>query len=130
MWTLVDSPVWIDYLVGTATRETDLLDRWLGRRRILVGDLVFAEVLSVFLHEAEREAAEDALRRFAFVSLGGQEIARKVARNHRVLRAKGIAPLSTVECFVATYCAETGSSLLADPSTYERFRQHLGLRLV
>jgi hypothetical protein len=63
--------------------------------RILVGDFVFAEVLSVFLHEAERETAEQALRRFRIVPLGGEEIARKVARNNRVLRRSPIVPFSS-----------------------------------
>lgn len=129
MRTLVDSPVWIDYFEGISTRETELLDQWLGRRWILVGDIVFAEVLSVYLHEAERETAEGVLRRFPIVSLGGEGIARKVARNNRVLRSKGVAPLSTVEGFIATYCAESGSALLAHPKAYERFQQHLGLTL-
>lgn len=129
MRTLVDSPVWIDYFEGISTRETELLDQWLGRRWILVGDIVFAEVLSVYLHEAERETAEGALRRFPIVVLGGEGIARKAARNNRVLRAKGVTPLSTIECFIATYCAESASALLAYPKAYERFRQHLGLTL-
>ena len=42
---LVDSSAWIDFFTGRISRETDELDRLLGREPLLTGDLILAEVL-------------------------------------------------------------------------------------
>lgn len=49
---LVDSSVWVDYFNGAAGRETDLLDGFLGREPVAMGDLVLAEVLQGFRDDA------------------------------------------------------------------------------
>lgn len=41
---LVDSSVWIDYLKEKQTVQTDLLHQVLGRVKVLVGDLMLAEI--------------------------------------------------------------------------------------
>ncbi len=41
----VDSSVWIDYLRDLQTPQTERLDLILGNERVVVGDLVIAEVL-------------------------------------------------------------------------------------
>ena len=42
---LVDSSVWIDYLRGTPTPQTDKLDALLGVTPLAIGDLIMNEVL-------------------------------------------------------------------------------------
>ena len=42
---LVDSSVWIDYLRGTETRQTNCLDGLLGTEPLAIGDLILTEVL-------------------------------------------------------------------------------------
>ena len=42
---LVDSSVWIDYLRGVETKQTDRLDGMLGLEPLAVGDLILTEVL-------------------------------------------------------------------------------------
>lgn len=128
MWTLIDSTVWIDYFNGTVTPQTDYLDRALGWRGFLVGDLIFAEVLSGYLDEREREQAEHALKRFRRVNLGGFDIARLAARNNRVLRAKNLPTPSTLESLVAAYVIEKDWTLLHSSPGYEPFEQHFGLK--
>ena len=50
---LVDSSVWIDFFNGVATRETDLLDGYLGAQPVLTGDLILPEVLQGFRNERD-----------------------------------------------------------------------------
>ena len=45
---LVDSTVWVDYFNGKSTRQTDLLDQKLGIEPIVIGDLIYTEVLQGF----------------------------------------------------------------------------------
>ena len=129
MYTLVDSTVWIDYFQGTVTPQTDFLDRALGWRYLGVADLIFAEVLSAYLDERERELAEDALRRMRHITLGGFDLARVAARNARILQAKGLPAPTISECLIATWAIENRWSLLHSSPGYEPFEQHLGLKV-
>lgn len=129
MFLLVDSTVWIDYFNGARTPGTDYLDRALGWRFLGVGDLILAEVLDGYLDERERELAEDALSRFRRVQIGGFDLARKAARNARILRAKGLPPPSTLECLIATFAIENNWHLLHSSPGYEPFVSHLGLKV-
>lgn len=45
---VVDSSVWIDFFRNTRTAQAEWLDSNLGIERILVGDLILAEVLRGF----------------------------------------------------------------------------------
>lgn len=129
MWTVVDSTVWIDYFNGALTPQTDYFDRALGWRGFVVGDLIFAEVLSAYLDERERELAENALKRFRRVTVGGFDLGRLAARNARILRAKGHPTPSTVESLIAAFAIEKEWPLLHSSPGYEPFERHLGLRV-
>ncbi len=50
---LVDSSVWIDFVRGVATPQTDRLDALLGSEPLAVGDLILAEVLQGFRSERD-----------------------------------------------------------------------------
>jgi hypothetical protein len=45
---LVDSSIWIDYFNGKVTPKTEILDDLLKTEPILMGDLIFVEVLQGF----------------------------------------------------------------------------------
>lgn len=42
---LIDSSVWVDYFRGRPTAQTDLLESLLDSQEIVMGDLIFTEVL-------------------------------------------------------------------------------------
>ena len=70
---LVDSSVWIDYFNGVATRETDLLDEFLGSEPLLIGDLILIEVLQGFREDREFRRARAALETLTFQPMVGLE---------------------------------------------------------
>lgn len=124
---LIDSPVWIDYFNGLPSAETDYLHDLLGRKRVVVGDLVLAEVLQGFADERERELAQDALLRFPGVTIGGADLALKAARNARILQARGLPAPPVIDALLATWCIENGAVFLTDRDV-EPFERFLGLR--
>lgn len=124
---LVDSPVWIDYFNGMPGAETDYLDGLLGKKRVVVGDLILAEVLQGFPDERERELAQDALLRFPVVTIGGADLALKAARNSRILQARGLPAPPLTDALLATWCIENGAVFLTDRDL-EPFERFLGLR--
>jgi predicted nucleic acid-binding protein len=127
---LVDSSVWIDYFNGAITPQTDTLHAALGRREIVVGDIILAEVLQGFRSDADFEAARRALGRFPQASMLGPELAVQSARHYRALRKMGITTRKTVDCFIATFVLAYNHELLHADSDFDPFEAYLGLRVV
>jgi len=89
---LVDPGVWIDYLRGTASPQTDKLDALLGVSPLAIGDLIMTEVLKGCPSEREFTTVREMLEALTFVTLGGADIAVLAARNFRKLRARDFDP--------------------------------------
>lgn len=126
---LVDSSVWIDYFNGAPTAETDLLDRLLGTERVLVGDLVLAEVMQGFRSESNAARALRHFAAFEFCEMAGRKIAVGAARNYRILRGKGTTVRGTIDAFIATFCITNHHHLLHSDRDFDPFERHLGLRV-
>jgi predicted nucleic acid-binding protein len=127
---LVDSSVWIDHFIGRTTAETEWLDRSLGRRALVVGDLILAEVLQGFRAEADFRKARRALRKFPVLSMVGEAVALSSARNYRALRSRGVTVRKTIDCLIATCCILRGVKLLHSDRDFDPFELHLGLRVL
>jgi predicted nucleic acid-binding protein len=127
---LVDTSVWIDYFNGRATPWTDLLDRLLEAEHVLMGDLILVEVLQGFRSDLEFHRARRHLETLEFRGMVSREIAIAAARNHRVLRARGVTARKTIDTIIATFCIVDGHELLHCDRDFDAFERHLGLRVV
>ena len=127
---LVDSTVWIDYFNGVKTPETDYLDQVLGEQVLLVGDLILAEVLQGFRHDADFNRARQALLSFQTVQMLDPDLAVQSAQNYRTLHTQGITVRKTIDCLIATYCIESGHTLLHSDRDFDPFENSLGLSVV
>ena len=126
---VVDSSVWIDYFNGRPSAEANALD-WLRHRdRLVIGDLIMAEVLQGFASANEFRRAEEMFEKLEFRRMGGREIAIAAAHNHRTLRARGVTPRSTIDTIIATFCLAEGHNLLHCDRDFAPFERHLGLRV-
>jgi predicted nucleic acid-binding protein len=128
--TVVDSGVWIDYFNGSESPSTAALDALLGRTSIIVGDLIFAEVLQGFRSDAEFEAARAALEAFQIAPMLGHDLAVRSAQNYRRLRRRGVTVRKTIDVMIATWCIELGHDLLYSDRDFDPCVEHLGLRRV
>jgi predicted nucleic acid-binding protein len=127
---LVDSSVWVDYVKGVVTPQTEKLDRLLGREFLAIGDLILTEVLQGFAEEKDFNAARKMLTSLKVVELGGQEVAIQAAKNFRALRKLGVTVRKTIDSVIATRCIESGYDLLHDDRDFDPIAKHLGLRVV
>jgi hypothetical protein len=125
---LVDSSVWIDYLRGDATPQTEAVDALLGVEPIATGDLVLTEVLQGFASDRDFKQARKLMTSLVIVELAGQEIAIQAAKNFRLLQARGITVRKTIDTVIATHCIESGLPLLYSDRDFDPFVEHLGLR--
>jgi predicted nucleic acid-binding protein len=127
---VVDSSVWIDYFNARATLESDILDRLLVTKRLLISDLILVEVLQGFRAERDFTRVRAVLEDLEFESMGGRELAVTAARNYRLLRARGFTVRGTIDTLIATFCIEEGHDLLHRDRDFDPFERHLGLRVV
>ncbi len=127
---VADTSVWVDYFNGHGTPETDLLDRLLGAERLLIGDLILAEVLQGFRSEAEFNRARWLLDGLEFRAMVGREVAIAAARNYRLLRARGVTVRKTIDAVIATFCIRHNHALLHCDRDFDPFELHLGLRVI
>jgi predicted nucleic acid-binding protein len=126
---LVNSSVWIDYLQGRITAQTEKLDMLLGQEPLAIGDLILTEVLQGFDDERDFHDARKMLTSLIVVELGGQEIAVQAAKNLRALRRLGVTVRKTIDTVIATRCIESGYDLLHNDRDFDPFAKHLGLRV-
>jgi predicted nucleic acid-binding protein len=127
---LVDSSVWIDYLRGTPTPQSDKLDALLGSVPLAVGDLILTEVLQGCGTDKEFNEVRRLLLNLTVLPLGGEAVAIEAARNYRRLRALGLTVRKTIDTVIATRCIVDKLELLHSDRDFDAFEQHLGLRCV
>ena len=127
---IVDTTVWIDYLNGVATTQTDWLDAEVERQRLGLTDLILCEVLQGVRDEQRAEETRRELLKFEVMPMSGVDLAVAAARNYRALRAKGRTVRKTVDCLIATFCLINKHALLHNDRDFDHFAQDLGLRVI
>ena len=127
---LVDSSVWIGYFNGIINPQTDWLDSALGKKIIIVGDIILAEVLQGFKSDRDFNKAKQLLSNFRLMEMLGQELAIKSAKNYRILRKKGVTVHKTIDVIIGTFCIHHNISLLHDDQDFDPLTKHLGLHAV
>jgi predicted nucleic acid-binding protein len=127
---IVDTTVWIDYLRGERSPETDWLDQELDRQRLALTDIIFCEVLQGLRDDDAAKEVEDLLLRFEMFDTGGVDLAREAARNYRTLRRRGRTVRKTIDCLIATFCIREGHALLHRDRDFDPFEKLLELSVV
>jgi predicted nucleic acid-binding protein len=124
---VIDTSVWIDFLNGRDLSHTRRFRAFLGSEEIIVGDLMLCEVLQGLATERSAHRVESLLRRFDIVSMAGEAIAVKAARNFRALRRRGVTIRKTIDLLIGTWCIENGKPLLHNDNDFRPMTKHLGL---
>lgn len=127
---VVDTSVWVDYFNGTQTPQTDILDDMLGQQVIVIGDLIYTEVLQGFNSDNDFQKARQLLDTLVFREMVGRGIALKSAGNYRFLRQQGITVRKTIDVIIGTYCIENNMALLHADKDFDALETHLGLQVV
>jgi predicted nucleic acid-binding protein len=128
--TIVDTTVWVDYLRGVATPQTEWLDANLLRERLGLTDLILCEVLQGVKDGDNFQTVQRELLKYEVFSAGGIALAVDSVKNYRKLRAQGHTVRRTIDCLIATFCLRNGHSLLHNDRDYGPFEQVLGLAVI
>ncbi len=126
----VDSSVWIDYINNSDTPQVERLDRILGVRTVVIGDLVLTEVLQGCSTPRVHRETLKLLRLASFIVVGGYDVALQASRNYMILKAMGITVRKTIDTLIATRCIINEYELLHNDRDFLPFEEHLGLKCV
>lgn len=127
---IVDTTVWVDYLNGSRTPQTDWLDAELERQRLGLTDLILCEVLQGVRDDRQAAETRRELLKLEIFETGGIDLAVSAAQNYRILRARGRTVRRTVDCLIATYCLMNGYALLHKDRDFDPFEEFLNLRVI
>ena len=127
---VVDTTVWVDYLNGVSTPETEWFEREAPRQRLGLLDLMVCEILQGLSTDEEAARVLRHLRRFEIAEIGGVELAAAAARNYRRLRLRGRTVRKTIDCLIATFCIERDHLLLHHDRDFDAFEEVLDLQVV
>ena len=126
---VVDTSVWIDYVNGVVTPQTNILDIELESSRLATGDLIIVEFLQGFRDDRQFLEAKDLMDSLEYYDFAGREMAINAAQNFRRLRKKGITIRKTIDVLIATFCIEYGFELLHNDRDFDPMEEILGLRV-
>ena len=128
--TLIDTSVWIDYFRDSPTLEVAWLDARLEADALATLDLVLCECLQGGVRsEDEAELVLSCMGRLPTFETD-RSLAIQSATNYRFLRSKGVTIRSTIDCLIATFCIESGLSLLHRDRDFAAFENLLGLECI
>lgn len=128
MKVVVDSGVLIDWISGATTVQVARLTALKKVNRLVVGDLMIAEVLQGCDTDRDFNDARLLLASFDQIAISTPRLAVAAARNYRALRARGFTVRKTIDTLIATRCIVEGLPLLFSDCDFQPFVDHLGLR--
>lgn len=126
---VADTSVWIDYVNGVVSAQTNMLDIELENRRVATGDLIIVEFLQGFRDDKHFKEAKDLMESLDYYDFVGKEMAFAAAQNFRKLRKKGITIRKTIDVIIATFCIEYGFQLLHNDRDFDPLEEVLGLKV-
>ena len=126
---LVDTSVWVDFFNGVDTAEVNELDVLLGSARIMIGDLILAELLQGFTPNVDYRRARNLLADVPYADLVGRNVALAAADNYRRLRSRGITVRKTIDVIIGTFCILNDHELLHSDRDFDLMAQNLGLQI-
>lgn len=125
---LADTSVWIDYLNGHVTEQTDGLDNALASGALVMGDLIFLEVLQGIRDNKQYKLVKSKLSLLDQYSMLTPDTVFGCAEKYRLLRKKGITVRKTNDVIIASFCIDEKIPLLYSDRDFVPFEKHLKLR--
>jgi predicted nucleic acid-binding protein len=127
---VTDTSVWVDYLRGLESRQTQILDAALDEKRVILPDLVLLEVLRGVSSPKAAAWVESVMDDLEIVCVGGRKMAIEAAQHYRILRSRGLTIRGSIDLLIGTWCIENNVPLLHNDRDFGIMEQHLGLEPV
>lgn len=128
--TLIDTSVWIDFLVGRNTAQARAVESLVeGREDICICGVVLTEVLQGIRDGREYELTKAILSEMIFLPMT-PETFYAAAHMYRACRSKGITIRNSVDCMIAATCIQHGARLLHNDQDFDLIGSQFDLQIV
>lgn len=127
---VADTSVWIEYFNGKNNVHTDFLDNALAEGLVVIGDIIFLEILQGFRDDNHYKQARSTLGTLDHYQMLGTEMVVECAKSYRSLRKRGITIRRTTDVIIATFCIKNKIPLLFQDRYFNPFVDHLKLKAV
>ncbi|MBY0434183.1 MAG: PIN domain nuclease [Cyclobacteriaceae bacterium] len=127
---IIDSSVWINYLTGRNTKETELLDRLLSRGiQQQICPPILQEVLQGIREEKDFESTREILFQMIFLNLDPYFAAEGASKIYRALRKKGVTIEKGNDCLIAFYAIHFDLDLVHNDRDFDKIAKHTSLKI-
>ncbi|HVF61375.1 MAG TPA: PIN domain nuclease [Thermoanaerobaculia bacterium] len=114
MRVLVDTSVWVDYLNGYPSRESEALDQLFDRpRQLCTCGVVVTEVFQGLRRDKNRTLLADRFRQLSFLEPASIDLYFRAAGIYREMRQRGYTVRSTIDCLIVALAEAGGAAILA-----------------
>lgn len=128
---LVDTSVWIDFLIGRDTPHRWLLHRLIeGEEDICITEIILTEILQGIRDDALYETTKDYLLEFPVIKPKGIDSYVSAADIYRKCRKQGKTVRKTVDCIIAAIVRENKLTLLHNDTDFGLIKTCVGLDTV
>jgi len=125
---LVDTSVWIDFLIGRDTSHRHLLHRLIeSEEDICITEIILTEILQGIRDDALYETAKDYLLEFPVIKPKGIDSYVAAADIYRKCRKQGKTVRKTVDCIIAAIVRENNVTLLHNDTDFGVIKTSVGL---
>ena len=126
---LVDTTVWIDFLIDHATPQVAALAQLLSEGEdICTCGVILTEVLQGIREEKDYERTATRFDSFLFLDMERDTFVRS-ADLFRALRRKGITIRRPIDCMIAAVAIQHDIPLLHSDRDFDPIAEHCGLRV-
>ncbi len=127
---IVDTSAWVEYFKNGKPDIVTKVDRCLEHDLVVIGDLIYCEVIQGIRLPRERTEVASLLLSLPHYDMVGFSIAEKSAFNYRLLRSKGVTVRKTIDVLIGTFCAENGFQLIHYDRDFDIMAPYIGLEII
>ena len=125
---LVDTSVWIDFLIGRDTSHRHLLHRLIeSEEDICITEIILTEILQGIRDDALYKTTKDYLLEFPVIKPKGIASYVLAADIYRQCRKQGKTVRKTVDCIIAAIVLENKLMLLHNDTDFSVIKKCVGL---
>lgn len=126
---IVDTSAWVEFFNDGNRPVADLVERYLEKEMVALGDLIYCEVMQGIRSAKEREEISALFLTLPRYDMVGFRIAEKSAHNYRLLRERGVTVRKTIDVLIGTFCAENDLQLVHHDRNFDLMARHIGLKV-
>lgn len=127
---LVDTSVWLDFLVGRNTPFRHELHRLIeGGADIVLTGIIFQEILQGIRSDVDCRRTEKYLREFHYISLSEPDVFRQAAEVYRICAQKGKKIRKSIDCLIAAQSLQANAELFHNDRDFIHISQIFPLKI-